>query len=248
MKTRKKILKLSTYGSTKNSKKEEIISDIKTYINKASEDLRLNFYQSTVKEELDRIKENYTPKEQSIEYKIKPGEIEYKSNYPYIFNDEIKYGILADIRDSSNERIDKIEGIFEKIYKTLEHIKDKLKINDRNLNRKKLKQLYEKMIFENNSFNNIIQTMTDTNDSNDNMNNDNLNNKTDIVNIISSLKLNPFVYFEKNNKKEKKINEENKRVINIDSENEIDENNINSDLSTDRKSKGSFVVNVNMKK
>ena len=248
MKTRKKILKLSTYGSTKNSKKEEIISDIKTYINKASEDLRLNFYQSTVKEELDRIKENYTPKEQSIEYKIKPGEIEYKSNYPYIFNDEIKYGILADIRDSSNERIDKIEGIFEKIYKTLEHIKDKLKINDRNLNRKKLKQLYEKMIFENNSFNNTIQTMTDTNDSNDNMNNDNLNNKTDIVNIISSLKLNPFVYFEKNNKKNNKKNEENKRVINIDSENEIDENNINSDLSTDRKSKGSFVVNVNMKK
>ena len=245
MKTRKKILKLSTYGSTKNSKKEEIISDIKTYINKASEDLRLNFYQSTVKEELDRIKENYTPKEQSIEYKIKPGEIEYKSNYPYIFNDEIKYGILADIRDSSNERIDKIEGIFEKIYKTLEHIKDKLKINDRNLNRKKLKQLYEKMIFENNSFNNTIQTMTD---SNDNMNNDNLNNKTDIVNIISSLKLNPFVYFEKNNKKNNKKNEENKRVINIDSENEIDENNINSDLSTDRKSKGSFVVNVNMKK
>ena len=245
MKTRKKILKLSTYGSTKNSKKEEIISDIKTYINKASEDLRLNFYQSTVKEELDRIKENYTPKEQSIEYKIKPGEIEYKSNYPYIFNDDIKYGILADIRDSSNERIDKIEGIFEKIYKTLEHIKDKLKINDRNLNRKKLKQLYEKMIFENNSFNNTIQTMTD---SNDNMNNDNLNNKTDIVNIISSLKLNPFVYFEKNNKKNNKKNEENKRVINIDSENEIDENNINSDLSTDRKSKGSFVVNVNMKK
>ena len=246
MKTRQKIqiLKLSTYDSTTNSKKEEIISDIKTYINKASEDLRINFYQSTVKEELDRIKENYTPKDQSIEYKIKPGEIEYKSNYPYIFNDDIKYGILADIRDSSNERIDKIEGIFEKIYKTLEHIKDKLKINDRNLNGKKLKQLYEKMILENNSFNNTIQTMTD---SNDNMNKDNLNNKTDIVNIISSLKLNPFVYFEKN-KKEKKINEENKRVINIDSENEIDENNVNSGLSTDRKSKGSFVVNVNMKK
>ena len=247
MKTRQKIqiLKLSTYDSTTNSKKEEIISDIKTYINKASEDLRLNFYQSTVKEELDRIKENYTPKDQSIEYKIKPGEIEYKSNYPYIFNDDIKYGILADIRDSSNERIDKIEGIFEKIYKTLEHIKDKLKINDRNLNGKKLKQLYEKMKFENNSFNNTIQTMTD---SNDNMNKDNLNNKTDIFNIISSLKLNPFVYFENNNKKEKKINEENKRVINIDSENEIDENNVNSGLSTDRKSKGSFVVNVNMKK
>ena len=243
MKTRKKILKLSTYDSTTNSKKEEIISDIKTYINKASEDLRLNFYQTTVKEELDKIKENYTPKDQSIEYKIKPGEIEYKSNYPYIFNDEIKYGILADIRDSSNKRIDKIEGTFEKIYKTLEHIKDKLKINDRNLNGKKLKQLYEKMIFENNSFNNTIQTMTD---SIDNMNNDNLNNKKDIVNIISSLKLNPFVYFEKNNKKEKKINEENKRAINIDSENENDENNVNSDLSTDRKSKGSFVVNVNM--
>ena len=243
MKTRQKILKFSTYDLTTNSKKEEIILDIKTYINKASEDLRLNFYQSTVKEELDRIKENYTPKDQSIEYKIKPGEIEYKSNYPYIFNDEIKYGILADIRNSSNERIDKFEGTFEKIYKTLEHIKDKLKINDRNLNGKKLKQLYEKMIFENNSFNNTIQTMTD---SNDNVNNNNLNNKKDIVNIISSLKLNPFVYFEKNNKKEKKINEENKRVINIDSENEIDENNVNSDLSTDRKSKGSFVVNVNM--
>ena len=195
MKTRQKILKLSTYDLTTKSKKEEIILDIKTYINKASEDLRLNFYQSTVKEELDRIKENYTPKDQSIEYKIKPGEIEYKSNYPYIFNDEIKYGILADIRDSSNERIDKFEGTFEKIYKTLEHIKDKLKINDRNLNGKKLKQLYEKMILENNSFNNTIQTMTD---SNDNMNKDNLNNKTDIVNIISSLKLNPFVYFEKN--------------------------------------------------
>ena len=142
----------------------------------------------------------------------------------------------------------KLKEYLKKIYKTLEHIKDKLKINDRNLNRKKLKQLYEKMIFENNSFNNTIQTMTDTNDSNDNMNNDNLNNKTDIVNIISSLKLNPFVYFEKNNKKKNKKNEENKRVINIDSENEIDENNINSDLSTDRKSKGSFVVNVNMKK
>ena len=245
MKTRQKILKLSTYDSTTNSKKEEKILDIKTYINKASENLRLNFYQSTVKEELDRIKENYTPTDQSIEYKIKPGEIEYKSNYPYIFNDEIKYGILADIRNSSNERIDKFEGTFEKIYKTLEHIKDKLKINDRNLNGKKLKQLYEKMILENNSFNNTIQTMTD---SNDNMNKDNLNNKTDIINIISSLKLNPFVYFKKNNKKEKKINEENKRVINIDSENEIDENNVNSGLSTDRKSKGSFVVNVNMKK
>ena len=243
MKTRQKILKFSTYDLTTNSKKEEIILDIKTYINKASEDLRLNFYQTTVKEELDKIKENYTPKDQSIEYKIKPGEIEYKSNYPYIFNDEIKYGILADIRNSSNERIDKFEGTFEKIYKTLEHIKDKLKINDRNLNGKKLKQLYEKMIFENNSFNNTIQTMTD---SNDNMNKDNLNNKTDIFNIISSLKLNPFVYFEKNNKKEKKINEENKRVINIDSENEIDENNVNSDLSTDRKSKWSFMVNVNI--
>ena len=243
MKTRQKILKFSTYDLTTNSKKEEIISDIKTYINKASEDLRLNFYQSTVKEELDRIKENYTPKDQSIEYKIKPGEIEYKSNYPYIFNDEIKYGILADIRNSSNERIDKFEETFEKIYKTLEDIKDKLKINDRNLNGKKLKQLYEKMILENNSFNNTIQTMTD---SNDNMNKDNLNNKTDIVNIISSLKLNPFVYFENNNKKEKKINEENKRVINIDSENEIDENNVNSDLSTDRKSKWSFMVNVNI--
>ena len=242
MKTRQKILKFSTYDLTTKSKKEEIILDIKTYINKASEDLRLNFYQSTVKEELDRIKENYTPKDQSIEYKIKPGEIEYKSNYPYIFNDEIKYGILADIRDSSNERIDKFEGTFEKIYKTLEHIKDKLKINDRNLNGKKLKQLYEKMILENNSFNNTIQTMTD---SNDNMNKDNLNNKTDIFNIISSLKLNHFVYFEKN-KKEKKINEENKRVINIDSENEIDENNVNSDLSTDRKSKWSFMVNVNI--
>ena len=243
MKTRQKILKFSTYDLTTNSKKEEIILDIKTYINKASEDLRLNFYQSTVKEELDRIKENYTPKDQSIEYKIKPGEIEYKSNYPYIFNDEIKYGILADIRNSSNERIDKFEGTFEKIYKTLEHIKDKLKINDRNLNGKKLKQLYEKMILENNSFNNTIQTMTD---SNDNMNKDNLNNKTDIINIISSLKLNPFVYFKKNNKKEKKINEENKRVINIDSENEIDENNVNSDLSTDRKSKWSFMVNLNI--
>ena len=57
-----------------------------------------------------------------------------------------------------------------------------------------------------------------------------------------------FFYFEKNNKKEKKINAENKRVINIDSENENDENNVNADLSTDRKSKGSFVVNVNMKK
>jgi hypothetical protein len=36
MKTRKKILKLSTYDSTTNSKKEEIIADIKTYINKDS--------------------------------------------------------------------------------------------------------------------------------------------------------------------------------------------------------------------
>ena len=49
MKTRQKILKLSTYDLTTKSKKEEIILDITTYINKASEDLRLNFYQSTVK-------------------------------------------------------------------------------------------------------------------------------------------------------------------------------------------------------
>ena len=126
--TRQRLFKVNNYSKNKNLKRDQIILSIRQNINKVLKNLNSNFYQMTVKDELNKIKENYIPKEHSNDFKINQGEIEYKSNYPNIFNDEIKYGILADIRDSSNKRLEKIEDIVEKMYKRIELIKDKLKI------------------------------------------------------------------------------------------------------------------------
>jgi len=256
MKTRQKILKMNACSSIPNSKKIEIIASIRENIKKTLNNLSSNFSQSTVKEELDKIKENYSPKDHSNDYIIEPGQIEYKSNYPNIFNDEIKYGILADIRDSSNERLDKIEDTVEKMYKKVGHIKDKLKINDKSLNEIRQKLLYEKMISYNKSLNNTLQTLSETNTTNNNN---------------SSLKLNPHIYVKDNINNESKMSigtsccsekrkiknnndniEKDKKSFYIDSENNYNHGkNLHSEssiLSTDRKSKGSFIMNVNMKK
>ena len=265
MKTRQKILKMNAYNSIPNSKKIEIIASIRENIEKTLNNLSSNFSQITVKEELDKIKENYSPKDHSNDYIIEPGQIEYKSNYPNIFNDEIKYGILADIRDSSNERLDKIEDTVEKMYKKVGHIKDKLKINDKSLNEIRQKLLYEKMISYNKSLNNTLQTLSETNTTNNN-NDDNY-----YENYNSSLKLNPHIYVKDNINNESKMSigtsccsekrkiknnndniEKDKKSFYIDSENNYNHGkNLHSEssiLSTDRKSKGSFIMNVNMKK
>ncbi len=168
LKVRQNINKLNTNYSIPNTKKEEIISEIQEKIKEILNDLSSNFSQQTVKEELDTIKENYISKLNPEDYIIKPGEIEYKSTYLNIFNDEIKYGILADIRDSSNERMDKFEDLIEKIYKRIDYIKDNLKINDKSLYSIKQKKLYKKMISDNSSFNNTIPTMSNTTLSNNN--------------------------------------------------------------------------------
>ena len=265
MKTRQKILKMNAYNSIPNSKKIEIIASIRENIEKTLNNLSSNFSQITVKEELDKIKENYSPKDHSNDYIIEPGQIEYKSNYPNIFNDEIKYGILADIRDSSNERLDKIEDTVEKMYKKVGHIKDKLKINDKSLNEIRQKLLYEKMISYNKSLNNTLQTLSETNTTNNN------NDENYYDNYNSTLKLNPHIYIKDNNNNESKMSigtscssekrkikinndniEKDKKSFYIDSENNYNHGkNLHSEssiLSTDRKSKGSFIMNVNMKK
>ena len=129
-----RLFKVKNYSKNKKIKRDEIILKIKENINKVLNNLSSNFYQMTLKDELNKIKENYVPKDHSDDYKINKNEIEYKSNYPNIFNEEIKYGILADIRDSSNKRINKIEDTVEQMYKKIEHIKNKLKINTKSFN------------------------------------------------------------------------------------------------------------------
>ena len=264
LKTRQKIYKVNANKSTPKSKKEEIISQMREKINITLKNLSSNFYQQTVKEELDEIKDNYIPKPHPEEdYKIKPGEIEYKSTYPNIFNDEIKYGILADIRDSSNERIEKIEDIIERLYKRMDNIKDNLKINNKNINRIKQKKLYEKMISYNSSFNNTIPTMSNTTLSNNNEEN---NLKVIVDGNISFKKDDNTI--ENNINEVKNLNvskgslgtsccSEKKKItvkLNIESENEGNDGhfkNLNSEssiLSTDRKSKGSFIHVNNSKK
>ena len=250
LKTRQKIYKVSANNSTPKSKKEEIISQMREKINITLKNLSSNFYQQTVKEELDKIKENYIPKPHPEEdYKIKPGEIEYKSTYPNIFNDEIKYGILADIRDSSNERIDKIEDIIERLYKRIDNIKDNLKINNKNINRIKQKKLYEKMISYNSSFNNNNEenNVNIIVDGNITFTNDNIQEKN--INEVKNLNVSKGSLGTSCSSEKKKINVK----LNIESDNEVNDGhskNLNSEssiLSTDRKSKGSF-INVNYSK
>ena len=76
--------------------KQEIISNILSNIKFTNEKLKSNFSQITVKEELNQIKKNFIPSEKSNQ-KIELGQIEYKSNYNNLFNDDIKYGILSNI-------------------------------------------------------------------------------------------------------------------------------------------------------
>ena len=153
LKTRQKIYKVSANNSTPKSKKEEIISQMREKINITLKNLSSNFYQQTVKEELDKIKENYIPKPHPEEdYKIKPGEIEYKSTYPNIFNDEIKYDILSQIRNTFNYRIEKIDDKIDLMFKNLERIKDKLCINEKkSSNEIKQRNLYKQIIADDNS-------------------------------------------------------------------------------------------------
>ncbi len=263
LKTRQNINKLSTNYTIPKTKKEEIISEIQEKIKETLNDLSSNFSQQTVKEELDKIKENYISKLNPEDYIIKPGEIEYKSTYPKIFNDEIKYGILANIRDSTNERMDKFEDIVEKMYKRIDYIKDNLKINDKSLYSIKQKKLYEKMISYNSSFNNTIPTMSNTTLSNNNEEN---NLKVIVDGNISFKKDDNTI--ENNINEVKNLNvskgslgtsccSEKKKItvkLNIESENEGNDahfKNLNSEssiLSTDRKSKGSFIHVNNSKK
>ena len=254
MTTRQRLFKVKNYSTNKNLKSDEIILSIRKNINKVLKNLSSNFYQMTVKDELNKIKENYIPNEHSNDFKINQGEIEYKSNYPNIFNDEIKYGILADIRDSSNKRLEKIEDIVEKMYKRIELIKDKLKIKDKSFYMIKQKRLYEKIFNENSFENKTFHSMSNTNYSN-NIKEEKNNEK--IINIISSLKLNPHVYIkEKQYEKKKKLSYDkgNRSIFFIENDNnDIDNNNKiknseSSFLSTDRKTKGSFILNVNIKK
>ena len=66
--------------------------------------------------------------------RCKEGQIEYKSNYKNIFPESVKYGILSNIRDSTDERIDVVENIIGKINDSLENIKNRLKnkkLNDK---------------------------------------------------------------------------------------------------------------------
>ena len=249
-----RLFKVKNYSKNKNIKRDEIILKIKENINKVLNNLSSNFYQMTLKDELNKIKENYVPKDHSDDYKINKDEIEYKSNYPNIFNEEIKYGILADIRDSSNKRINKIEDTVEQMYKKIEHIKNKLKINSKSFSMIKQKKLYDKIFKENNFGNNTLHNMSDTNYT-FNIKKEKMNKS--IINIISSLKLNPQVYIEeKIYEKNKKFSYDkgNRKILFIENENkDIDNNNKNlnsesSILSTDRKSKGSFITNINIKK
>ncbi len=181
--------------------KQEIISDLLSNIKFTNEKLKSNFNQITVKEELNQIKKNFTPSDKSNQ-KIELGQIEYKSNYNNLFNDDIKYGILSNIRDSFNYRVEKINDKIDYIYKNIEKIKDKLCINDKkSIYKIKQEKLYKKIIP--NDENNTLMTQSEnlsTNNEEIINNNININNKINvnyINNYISFLKLNPHIYINK---------------------------------------------------
>ena len=240
--------------------KQEIISNILSNIKFTNEKLKSNFSQITVKEELNQIKKNFIPTEKSNQ-KIELGQIEYKSNYNNLFNDDIKYGILSNIRDSFNYRVEKINDKIDNVYKNIEKIKDKLNINQKkSIYKIKQDNLYKNII--SNEEKNTLITQSDNlstnneeiiNNNNNIQNNINYNN-----NYIPSLKLNPHIYInkkinisdknncisksaskgslittysEKKNKKMKNINEKINKKKNIYKYNNIEL------MSTDRKIK-----------
>ncbi len=113
--------------------KKEILNILIEKIRSANEKLKMNFHQDEVKLEIDKIKEKYK-NNNKFDYSIKEGQIEYKSNYKNIFPENVKYGILSNIRNSTDERIDVVENIFGKIKDSLENIKSNLKnkkLNDK---------------------------------------------------------------------------------------------------------------------
>ena len=181
--------------------KQEIISNILSNIKFTNEKLKSNFSQITVKEELNQIKKNFIPSEKSNQ-KIELGQIEYKSNYNNLFNDDIKYGILSNIRDSFNYRVEKINDKIDNIYKNIEKIKDKLNINQKkSIYKIKQEKLYKKII-PNDEKKSLITQSDYLSTNNEEIMNNNINNKkkiniNSINNYISSLKLNPHIYINK---------------------------------------------------
>ena len=114
--------------------KKEILNILIEKIRSANEKLKMNFHQDEVKLEIDKIKEKYKNNNNKFDYSIKEGQIEYKSNYKNIFPENVKYGILSNIRNSTDERIDIVENIIGKIKDSLENIKSNLKnkkLNDK---------------------------------------------------------------------------------------------------------------------
>ena len=114
--------------------KKEILNILIEKIRSANEKLKMNFHQDEVKLEIDKIKEKYKNNNNKFDYSIKEGQIEYKSNYKNIFPENVKYGILSNIRNSTDERIDVVENIIGKIKDSLENIKSNLKnkkLNDK---------------------------------------------------------------------------------------------------------------------
>jgi hypothetical protein len=114
--------------------KKEILNILIEKIQSANEKLKMNFHQDEVKLEIDKIKEKYKNNNNKYDYSIKEGQIEYKSNYKNIFPESVKYGILSNIRNSTDERIDVVENIIGKIKDSLENIKSNLKnkkLNDK---------------------------------------------------------------------------------------------------------------------
>ena len=105
--------------------KKEILNILIEKIQSANEKLKMNIHQDEVKLEIDKIKEKY---------KNNNNKFEYKSNYKNSFPESVKYGILSNIRNSTDERIDVVENIIGKIKDSLENIKSNLKnkkLNDK---------------------------------------------------------------------------------------------------------------------
>ena len=120
--------------------KKEILHNLIEKIQSTNNKLKNNFHQDEVKDEIDKIKEKYKNNKE-YDYSVKEGQIEYNSNYKNIFPDSVKYGILSNIRDSTDERIDVVENIIGKINDSLENIKNRLKN----------KKLNDKIEFNNNN-------------------------------------------------------------------------------------------------
>ena len=128
--------------------KKEILRNLIENIKSANNKLKNNFHQDEVKDEIDKIKEKYKNNNNKYDYSIKEGQIEYKSNYKNIFPESVKYGILSNIRDSTDERIDIVENIIGKINDSLQNIQKNLKN----------KKLNDKIEFNNNKKDNSIDS------------------------------------------------------------------------------------------